>query len=75
MVRGDLVKLFLRLDTKSVASVKLAKAFGVNCRSDAQAGWNTITLHAVASPFSLRFARDTRVSPGPDGEDGFEEGD
>ncbi len=51
-------------DSREIVGVgQLAKAFGVNCQSDAQTGWHTSTLHAVASGFSLRFARDTRVQP------------
>src|SRR6266404_5589817 len=74
MVRGDLVKLFLTLETKSLVR-STAKAFGVNSQSDAQTEWHTNTLYAVASGFFLRL-RETRASgPGAGREVDLEEGD
>ena len=66
MLRGALVKLFLRLETKSLVSV--------NRQSDAQTGCRTTTLHAVASGFSLSIYERHPRQPGAGGEVGFEEG-
>ena len=61
MVRGDLVKLFRRLEGNIVGVGQLAKAFGVNCESDAQTDGTEV--RSMQSPLaSLSGLRETRAS-------------
>ena len=74
MLRGDLVKLFFEDSRVNRWCRSTRESFRSHLSAGRSDGMDTITLHAVASPFSLRFARDTGVSPSPGGEVGFEEG-